>query len=249
MRKVMDVDRLAVRHRPPGQPVMHQEWGKLLFMHWRIDEGLLRPHIPRSLQIDTYGDSAWIAITPFTMWDIRGLPPFMPPIPGLDSMNELNVRTYVHHNGVPGVWFFSLDCDSRAAVLAARTSYHLPYYSADIRIDGKKKIKYRLKRRDEPEAEFKADWSVGDALPQSQPGSREFFLTERYVLYSEFEGELFRARIYHEPWQLYKAELTNFGSTLLEPKQIPQPKTQPILHYAEQISVDIWMLETVDASE
>ena len=112
MRKVTDVDRLAVRHRPPGQPVMHQEWGKLLFMHWRIPESLLRPHIPRSLEIDTYGDSAWIAITPFTMWDIRGLPPYMPPIPGLDSMNELNVRTYVHYNGVPGVWFFSLDCDS-----------------------------------------------------------------------------------------------------------------------------------------
>ncbi|HEY6215955.1 MAG TPA: DUF2071 domain-containing protein [Pyrinomonadaceae bacterium] len=249
MRKATDVDRLAVRHRPPGQPVMHQEWGKLLFMHWRIDKNLLRPHIPRSLQIDTYGDSAWLAITPFSMWDIRGLPPYMPPIPGLDSMNELNVRTYVHHDGIPGVWFFSLDCDSKAAVLAARTAYHLPYFFADIKSDGKKKIKYRLKRRDDPVAEFKADWSVGDALPQSQPGSREFFLTERYVLYSEFEGDLFRARIFHEPWQLYKAELTNFGSTLLEPKLIPQPKTQPILHYAEQVSVDIWMLESVDASE
>ena len=95
-------------------------------------------------------------------------------------------------------------------------------------------------------AQFKADWSVGDALPKAQPGSREFFLTERYVLYSEFEGELYRARIYHEPWELYKAELTSFGSTMLEGKLLPQPKSQPILHYAEQISVDIWMLESVD---
>jgi hypothetical protein len=46
--------------------------------------------------------------------------------------------------------------------------------------------------------------------------------------------------------ELYKAEVTNFGSTLLEPKQITQPKTQPILHYAEQVSVDIWMPESVD---
>jgi len=161
-------------------------------------------------------------------------------------MHELNVRTYVHHNGVPGVWFFSLDANSTAAVLAARSFYHLPYYSADIDLQGKRKIKYRLKRREDPPAQFKATWNVGEALPQSQPGSREFFLTERYLLYSEFEGELFRARIYHEPWQLYKAELTDFGSTLLESKQIPQPKTQAILHYAEQISVDIWMLEQVD---
>jgi len=246
MRKVLDVDRLAVRHRPHGQPVMHQEWGKLLFMHWRINANLLRPHIPKSLEIDTYGDSAWIGIVPFTMWDIRAVPPFMPPIPGLDEMHELNVRTYVHHNGVPGVWFFSLDANSTAAVLAARSFYHLPYYSADIDLQGKRKIRYRLKRREDPPAQFKATWNVGDALPQSQPGSREFFLTERYLLYSEFEGELFRARIYHEPWQLYKAELADFGSTLLEPLQIPQPKTQAILHYAEELSVDIWMLESVE---
>ncbi len=246
MRKVLDVDRLAVRHRPPGQPVMHQEWGKLLFMHWRISENLLRPHIPAALQIDTYGNSAWIGIVPFTMWDIRGLPPYMPPIPGLDEMHELNVRTYVHYNGVPGVWFFSLDANSTAAVLAARSVYHLPYYSADIDLQGKRKIKYRLKRRDNPPAQFKAKWAVGDALPKAQPGSREFFLTERYLLYSEYEGQLFRARIYHEPWELYKAQLTDFGSTMLEAQQIVQPKTQPILHYAEQQSVDIWMLESVD---
>ena len=245
MRHPTDVDRLAARHRPQGQPVMHQDWGKLLFIHWRINESLLRPHIPRSLEIDTYGGSAWIAITPFTMWDIRAFPPFVPPVPGLDSMHELNVRTYVHYNGVPGVWFFSLDANSRAAVLGARTFFHLPYYNADIDMQGKTSIKYRLKRRDEPAAQFKADWKVGDALPQSQPGSREFFLTERYMLYTEVEGELFRARIYHEPWQLYKAELTNFGSSMLEAKQITQPKTHPILHHAEAVSVDIWNLESV----
>ena len=246
MRKVTDVDRLAARHKPAGQPVMHQSWGKLLFIHWRINENLLRPHVPSSLGIDTYGDSAWIAIAPFTMWDIRAFPPFVPPVPGLDAMHELNVRTYVHYNGVPGVWFFSLDANSRAAVLGARTFFHLPYYNSDIELTGKKKIKYRLKRRDEPAAQFKADWKVGDALPQSQPGSREFFLTERYMLYTQFEGELFRARIYHEPWQLYKAELTNFGSTMLEACNLTQPKTQPILHHAEEISVDIWGLESVD---
>ena len=246
MRKPLDVDRLAVRHRPKGQPVMHQDWGKLLFIHWRIEESILRPHIPDSLEIDTYGDSAWIAITPFTMWDIRAFPPFVPPVPGLDSMHELNVRTYVHYNGVPGVWFFSLDANSRAAVLGARTFFHLPYYNAEIEMQGKKKVKYRLDRLDEPAAQFRAAWSVGEPLPESQPGSREFFLTERYILYTEFDGDLYRARIYHEPWQLYKAELTSFSSTMLEANQLMQPKTQPIVHYADEVSVDIWSLELVE---
>ncbi|HEX5874235.1 MAG TPA: DUF2071 domain-containing protein [Pyrinomonadaceae bacterium] len=246
MRKPLDVDRLAVRHRPKGQPVMHQDWGKLLFIHWRIEENILRPHIPDSLEIDTYGDSAWIAITPFTMWDIRAFPPFVPPLPGLDSMHELNVRTYVHHNGVPGVWFFSLDANSRAAVLAARTFFHLPYHNAEIEMEGKKKIKYRLDRIDEPAAKFRAAWSVGEALPESQPGSREFFLTERYILYTEHDDEIYRAQIHHQPWQLYEAELTSFSSTMLEANQLIQPKTQPILHYADEVNVDIWSLELVD---
>lgn len=246
MRKPLDVDRLAVRHRPKGQPVMHQDWGKLLFIHWRIEENIVRPHIPASLEIDTYGDSAWIAITPFTMWDIRAFPPFVPPVPGLDSMHELNVRTYVHHNGVPGVWFFSLDANSRAAVLGGRTFFHLPYYNADIEMQGKKKIKYRLDRRDEPAAQFRAAWSVGEPLPESQPGSKEFFLTERYILYTEYDTELYRAQIHHEPWQLYEAELTSFSSTMLEASRLVQPKTQPILHYADEVNVDIWSLELVE---
>jgi uncharacterized protein YqjF (DUF2071 family) len=246
MRNVTDVDRLAVRHPPHTQPVMHQDWGKLLFMHWRINENLLRPHVPASLAIDTYGGSAWIGITPFTMWDIRAVPPYMPPIPGLDEMHELNVRTYVHYNGVPGVWFLSLDANNSAAVLAARTFFHLPYYNAGIEMEGKRTIRYKLKRRDEPAAAFKATWKVGDALPPSRPGSREFFLTERYVLYTQHEGDLYRARIHHKPWELFKAQLTTFGSTMLEAKQIPQPARPPVLHYAEQTSVDIWLLESVD---
>jgi uncharacterized protein YqjF (DUF2071 family) len=97
----------AEKYRPTGQPLMHQKWGKLLFMHWRIDEQLLRPMIPQDLTIDTYDGSAWIAVVPFTMWDIRAFPPYVPPVPGLNTMHELNVRTYVTYENVPGVLFFT----------------------------------------------------------------------------------------------------------------------------------------------
>src|SRR5687768_14261677 len=132
---VNDLDRLDIRARPDGQPIMHQTWGKLLFMHWRIDERLLRPMIPERLTIDTFDGSAWVAVTPFTMWDIRAFPPFLPPVPGLSSMHELNVRTYVHLDNVPGVWFFSLDATSSIAVMTARALFHLPYFNADMELD------------------------------------------------------------------------------------------------------------------
>lgn len=50
---------------------MHQNWGKLLFLHWSVPVAVLRPMIPRALEIDTYDGGAWVSITPFTIWGIR----------------------------------------------------------------------------------------------------------------------------------------------------------------------------------
>jgi len=245
-RIVRDVDRLSVRHRPEGQPIMHQDWGKLHFLHWRINEDLLRPHIPEALEIDTFGGSAWIAITPFTMWDVRAFPPLLPALPGLSAMHELNVRTYVHLDGVPGVWFFSLDTDSSIAAVAARTFFYLPYFTAEIDLEEVAGvISCDLSREDEPSAEFTATFRPGKKLPPSQPGSKEFFLSERYVLYSENEGELYRAQIHHQPWPLQQSTLESFSSSMIEAVGIPTPKTQPLVHYAEEVNVDIWPLESV----
>lgn len=244
VRPLTDLERLEVRHRPSGQPLMHQTWGKLLFMHWRIEEKLLRPLIPPELDIDTFDGSAWIAITPFTMWDIRAFPPFIPPVPGLSSMHETNVRTYVHFDRVPGAWFFSLDCNSSAAVLGARTFYHLPYFNAEIDLEQEEEtIDYWLERTDEPSAELSATWTIGESLAYSHPGSLEFFLTERYCLYSEDDGEIYRARIHHEPWPLRRASLSSLESSMIESHGLPTPSGDPLLHYAEEISVNIWPLE------
>jgi uncharacterized protein YqjF (DUF2071 family) len=247
-KQLTDLDRLAIRVRPEGQPIMHQDWGKLLFMHWRIREELLRPLIPERLQIDTFDGSAWIAITPFTMWDIRAFPPYLPPVPGLNSMHELNVRTYVHLDGVPGVWFFSLDANGSVAVITARTFFHLPYFNAEMNLEESgKTIVYSSSRteRDAPAAEFDATWKIGETLPYSHPGSLEFFLTERYCLYAAHKQKLYRCRIFHQPWPLQKAELSTLSSTMIESHGLPTPEDAPLLHYAEEISVDIWPITEI----
>jgi len=244
-----NLDRMAVRERPEGQPIMHQNWGKLLFMHWRMEEDLLRPLVPERLEIENFDGSAWIAIAPFTMWDIRGLPPLLPPVPGFRSMHELNVRTYVRFDRVPGVWFFSLDCNSAAAVLAARRFFFLPYYKAEIDLEQQgQTINYSLTRTDLPPSDFSASWKVGELLPYSHPGSLEFFLTERYCLYSRHKNRLYRARIHHQPWPLQKATLSSFSSTMIESHGLPATSGEPLLHYAEELKVDIWPLERTVAT-
>lgn len=240
----MPIDRLSIRSRPSGQPVMHQNWGKLLFMHWRIDAALLQPLIPPSIEIDLFDGSAWIAIVPFTMWDIRAFPPYGRALPGLSAMHELNVRTYVVLHGTPGVWFFSLDCNSAAAVFGARTFYYLPYYNADVTLEQEgSSINYSLTRADKPAATFCASWNIGHPLPTSTPDSLEFFLTERFCLFTEHKGKLYRSRIHHQSWPLQTATLDSHSSTMIEALNLPEPSDAPLLHYAEEISVDIWRLE------
>lgn len=237
------IDRLSIRTRPSGFPLMRQNWGKLLFMHWPIDAELLRPLIPSQLSIDTFDGTAWIGIVPFTMWGIRAS--FLPAIPGTSSFHELNVRTYVHINGVPGVWFFSLDAAHSLAVWGARTFYHLPYFNAEMSLDQEgKTINYASKRIDQrgAPAEFQARWNVGELLPQSTSESLAFFLTERYCLYSFHRDRLYRSRIFHQPWPLQNATVGVYQSTMIKSLRIPEPQAEPILHYAESIAVDIWPL-------
>src|SRR6185295_8816130 len=259
---------IEMNERPAGFPVMYQNWGKLLFMHWRIEEKLLRPLIPHSLQIDSFDGIAWIGVIPFTMWGIRAS--FLPPIPGTSAFHELNVRTYVHYRGVPGVWFFSLDATHSLAIWGARTFYHLPYFKARMELaEAEKTIDYSSRRMDDlnyakffsddksgfggqlgatgtiPNAQLKAIWSIGAPLPAAAPESLEFFLTERYCLYSYDQGRLYRCRIFHEPWPLQTAKLNSLDSTMIESLGLETPEGGPVLHYAEEIAVDIWGLKRV----
>lgn len=225
---------------------MHQNWGKLLFMHWPIDAGRLRPMIPARLEIDTYDDSAWIGVVPFTMWGIRAS--FAPPVPGLSALHELNIRTYVHLDGVPGVWFLSLDANSSIAVWTARTVFHLPYFNARINLDQQDNIiVYSATRthEDAPSAEFNATWKIGDEMPETEPGTLAFFLTERYCLYSADEEKLHRVRNFHRPWPLQEASVSSYRSTMIESHGLPTPTGEPLLHYAEAIEVDFWPPESV----
>lgn len=240
------IDRFVLRQRPSGFSLMRQYWGKLLFMHWGLPPELVRPLVPPQLQLDLWEGKAWVAVVPFTMWGIRAS--FLPPLPGTSAFHELNVRTYVHYNGKPGVWFMSLDAAHRLAVWGARTFYHLPYFNADmgLRQNGAT-IEYSSQRTEAPPAAFAGRWTIGDELPTAQSGTLEFFLTERYCLYAVNGPQLYRARIFHEPWPLRRATLHEYDSTMLEAHGLTTPDTPPLLHYAESIGVDIWPLRRVRA--
>ena len=222
---------------------MAQTWHDLLFAHWPIDPLALRPLVPPQLPLDLYQGRCWIGVVPFRMSHIhaRGLPP----IPGLSRFPELNVRTYVTLGGKPGVYFFSLDAANLAAVWAARTFYHLPYFyarmSARIQNDW---IEYSSARRDSL-AQFDGRYRPTRSIEFSTSGSLEHWLTERYCLYTTVGSELFRAEVHHLLWPLQPAEAEIKINTVAEAAGIPPLTGDPLLHFSRKLEVLIWPLRRV----
>ena len=239
-------DRLAMRVRPEGSPVMYQTWADLLFLHWRVPVETLRRHVPARLEIDTHEGRAFVGVTPFTLSGVR--PIFTPPVPYLSEFHEVNVRTYVHLNGEPGVWFFSLDANSAAAVAGARAFYRLPYFNARIEREraGDKTV-YAATRDDSQgrAAEFEAVWTTGAEEAEAEPGTLDFFLTERYCLYAAEGDKLYRARIHHRPWPLRKVKLGPFRTTMVEAAGLGKTAGEPRTHHGGPVDVEVWPLEEV----
>jgi hypothetical protein len=82
---------------------------------------------------------------------------------------------------------------------------------------------------------------VGD-LFRAEPGTLEHFLTERYCLYTEDGGRLYRADIHHPPWQLQEAEAVIDLNTMAP---VPLPDGEPHLLFSARQDVVIWSLEEV----
>ena len=236
-------------HRPwqiPQMPwVMAQSWQKLLFAHWALPIDMVRPLIPSPLELDTFDGMAYVGVVPFLMNHVHGRS--LPPIPTTSCFPELNVRTYVTHQGKRGVWFFSLDADSLLAVRVARLAFYLPYFDADMSITQHRKdwIQYDSRRnhRGATSADFIARYRPTSDVYLSDAGSLDEWLTERYCLYSmDANNKVYRGEILHEKWQLQHAEADITVNTMGRASKLSFPDDPPILHYVDNIDVLTWFL-------
>jgi uncharacterized protein YqjF (DUF2071 family) len=211
-------------------------WHDLLFMHWPLPVDVLRSHIPAELELDRYDGRAWIGVVPFHMTGVR--PSVLPRFMAL-SFPEVNVRTYVRHKGRPGVWFFSLDAADRKTVWVARRFFHLPYHFAEMSAKSSGDVvEYRSHRRSNPEIGIMGRYKPVGPPRQSASPDLDYFLTERYSLFSaDRNRRIYRCDVQHPPWPLQPAEAEMQRNTLTVPLGIPLPAAQPLLHFARRLDV------------
>jgi uncharacterized protein len=202
----------ACRTRPTGE----QTWKDLLFVHWAVDVERMRGLIPPALAVDTFEGRAYLGLVPFRMHRVR-----FGPVKVSDFL-EVNLRTYVQAEGVPGVFFFSLDAERVLAVLGGRGLYRLPYHRARMamRTDGATAVVVRSERSGGARgntASLEIAWTVlEDTSHSAAPDTLEHFLTERYALYGHSDGRAFRIRVHHRPWPLRRARIDRLATSIPE---------------------------------
>jgi hypothetical protein len=226
---------------------MRQRWAELLFLHWPLPAGVLAERLPAGLELDTFDGTAYVGLVPFTMTGVR--PAWAPAVPGLSDFHEVNVRTYVHRQGRdPGVLFFSLDAANPVAVVIARALWKLPYNFARMSLARYGRVVHYASQRRWPgprPAGCRIAYEPhGDPAPAA-PGTLEHFLAERYVLYTSRRGRLYSGRVHHAPYPLQPALVSALDETLLAAAGLERPAGTPLMHYAREVSVEVFALRPV----
>jgi uncharacterized protein YqjF (DUF2071 family) len=199
----------------------------------------LRRVVPAALPLHLDADgSAWLGITPFV---VRGLRlRGTPPLPWVSHFPELNVRTYVELDGKPGIYFLSLDAARRAAVIAARRTYRLPYFHARMRADRVgARVDYESERisSDGPPARLRGSYAPAGAHTVDDLAR---WLAERYCAYTlDGRGRPLRIDIHHPPWPLQPAEGKLDAQGMADQIGI-RLEGEPLLHFSARQDTLIW---------
>lgn len=246
------VDTPEARTAIVAKPFGFQRWRSLLFLHWPVEIEALRALVPRPLEIDTFEGQAYVGLIPFRMFDVR---PWrrLPPVPSATSFLETNLRTYVRHEGRPGVWFFSLDAASTLAVIGARLGFGLPYFRATMDEQRDSNLLMYESRRLAPgprPARLKVAARVGHPLGTARAGTLEYFLVERYSLFARhLGGTLLRGDVHHSPYPLRRAEVLELDETLLAAAGLGGGQPRPPDLYSDGVDVDIFAPQRITATE
>ena len=249
--------RLAVSERPSRAHVMLQRWERLAFLHWRWDAAEIQRTLPPGLFVDTFQGDAWLAIVPFYMRGIRPrfCPP-VPGISNFLELNartyvhDENGRPGVWFYSLDcnqpfAVWtartFFHLPYQharmkARESVLecagppalseSSRGLEHSKTLSQAAEFRSESWIDYTCHRHGESEpSRFR--YQVFGHTHHAEPGSLEFFLAERYLLFSQTPRGIRCGQVHHTPYPLAEVKLEAWDVNPLLQAGFADPRRPP----------------------
>jgi len=232
----------ALAITPPSGPwLWSQSWRDLLFCHWQVPAPLLQRHLPDRLQIDTHSGMGWVSAVAFRITGVRRR--WLPSVPPVSSFLELNLRTYVLHDGEPAICFLSIHAGKRSVVRLARWFTPLPYRFANIRYARRpERFRFQSSCLDNlGDIVFDIVFAPVSAQRLAPPGSLDAWLLERYCLYAaDKKGSLFRTVVQHPPWQYSEPATRITANNIGRPFGLDLSRTPELTHFSPGVHALIW---------
>jgi hypothetical protein len=226
-----------------------QYWTDVLFLHFPVASSELTSHLPRRLEIDAFDGQAWLS---YVFFRLKLRPSWLPFVPRVSSLVELNVRTYVRHRGQSGIFFLRMYADNHWAIRAARLLTPLCYEPAamiDTQLEGgARHIECR------PVGSETGALAVNYASPgkptEALPNSLDAWLLERYRLFvGNRDGSLSAADVDHPPWRAAPVELTALDHSLGQSLSFRFDTEPAAAHYSPGVAARFNAFHIVAAAE
>lgn len=247
------IDRITPCEHPGGKGVGSQAWRNLFFLHWRLPVETIRSLIPKELTIDTFEGDAWLGLVPFAMRKVR--PWWSPVVPYVSNFWETNLRTYVHFRGErPGVWFFTLEANSRLAAFVASRFWHLNYNYSKLYCQQSENLfsfagerPFGVERRHQYSLKAQYEGTLPHTF-EASPGTLEHFLAERYLLYTtDQQGRLLEGQVHHRPYPLLPGVVAEYEGTIIKEAVGHEVSTCPDhVLFSPGVEVEMFGLKQVD---
>ncbi|HSD06238.1 DUF2071 domain-containing protein [Flavobacterium sp.] len=214
-----------------------QEWHHTIFLHWEIPVYYIEEFIPKTIKLDTFNNMAWISLVAFDVKNmrLRNLPPF----PYISNFHEINVRTYVIKDGIPGIYMFSIETNKLIDVLLTRVFIGLPYQKSDIKWEQKRLISKNTENYQS------LDINIGKTRPLAEKTALDLWLTERHALYETSNNKLYRFDIHHKEWELQNLDVT-INDILYDTGKYSLTNFPDRIQYAEKLELLIWGKRLLD---
>ena len=244
MYSINNFNLLYTDHRPwplpTGNWAYYQEWNNALFLHWKVPAEDLVPLIPANLTLDLHDNCAWVSLVAFSMEKIR--PRGIPSLSAVSNFLEINVRTYVTKDNKPGVYFLNIEADKYLSVLIARYLSGLPYEQAAV----KKHFMHLgfFYSSENKKKGFKLSTGFDVREPIVNGTVLDQWLTERYCLYLDTKGSLYRYEIHHRPWKLHTISFQDVEADY-RISNLSLNGTPHLAHYSNGVQVLAWKREKV----
>jgi len=220
-----------------------QRWLDCLFLHFPAPVAAIAPFVPPRLEVETFGGSAWIS---YVLFRLKVRPAWMPFVPGLSSLLELNVRTYVRHRGQSGICFLRMFADNRLAISAARLLTPLPYEQARMTYDSNSancQLFADAGRR------LSLHFTPPSSFAELRSGTLDAWLLERYRLFiGSTDAAVVAADVEHPPWRATELEPKVAENTLCTDLGISLESQPAIAHYSPGVRARFGAFHTVAAA-